>query len=227
MKTIAWTSIGLALVCAGWIAGDEIRRPQRMAVMNAVWPLSALYLSVVAAFGYRRFGRSKDEMSNRQHGGDSSGRTNSRTPSFLQVAIATSHCGAGCALADILCDFFIATKRISVFGSPLWAEFSIDLAGAWLLGIVFQYFSIKPMRDLSATQAIVAAVKADTLSIVAFQVGMYAWMALTYFVFFSGPHLTAFDPRYWLMMQIAMICGFATSFPMNWRLLHVGLKEAM
>jgi hypothetical protein len=29
------------------------------------------------------------------------------------------------------------------------------------------------------------------------------------------------------MMQAAMICGFATSYPMNWWLIRRGLKEAM
>jgi hypothetical protein len=83
------------------------------------------------------------------------------------------------------------------------------------------------MRNLSPGEGIVAAIKADTLSILAFQVGMYAWMALVYFVFFPGPHLKPFDRRYWRMMQIGMICGFATSYPMNWWLLRAGLKEAM
>ena len=59
--------------------------------------------------------------------------------------------------------------------------------------------------------AVWAAIKADTLSIVAFQVGMYGWMALVYFKLFPGPHLAAFDPRYWLMMQVAMVCGFVTT----------------
>jgi hypothetical protein len=56
---------------------------------------------------------------------------------------------------------------------------------------------------------------------------MYAWMALVYFVLFPRPHLTPFDVRYWLMMQIAMILGFATSFPMNRLLIGIGWKEAM
>jgi len=38
---------------------------------------------------------------------------------------------------------------------------------------------------------------------------------------------TPFEPQYWLMMQIAMIFGYATSFPMNWQLIRAGLKEAM
>ena len=82
-------------------------------------------------------------------------------------------------------------------GSTLWASYAIDLAAAWTLGIVFQYFSIKPMRKLTAGAALVAAIKADTLSIVAFQVGMYGWMAVVYFVLFPGPHLTPFEPVYW------------------------------
>jgi hypothetical protein len=32
---------------------------------------------------------------------------------------------------------------------------------------------------------------------------------------------------FWLMMQIAMILGLATTFPMNWWLIRRGVKEAM
>lgn len=233
MYAIAWISIGLAAGCAVLIAADEMRRPQKMAIMNVVWPISALYFSVFGLWAYVKLGRPGERGSERQQGGwNRSGESahegkSPKSPGFGQIAKATSHCGAGCTLADLACDFFIAAAGIELLGSSLWAEYAIDLAGAWLLGIVFQYFSIKPMRDISAGQAIVAAMKADTLSIIAFQVGMYAWMALTYFVLFPHPHLTAFDPRYWLMMQIAMICGFATSFPMNRLLLRMGWKEAM
>jgi Domain of unknown function (DUF4396) len=33
--------------------------------------------------------------------------------------------------------------------------------------------------------------------------------------------------EFWFTMQIAMICGFLTSYPFNWRLLRRGLKEKM
>jgi hypothetical protein len=83
------------------------------------------------------------------------------------------------------------------------------------------------MRHLPVGQGLIVAIKADTLSILAFQVGMYGWMALVHFRLFPHPHLTPFEPQYWLMMQIAMICGYATSFPMNWWLIRAGWKEAM
>ena len=98
-------------------------------------------------------------------------RTN---PTAAQVAVGTSHCGAGCMLADVACEFWIASAGITLFGSMLWAEYTIDFVAAWALGIVFQYFAIQPMRHLPVGQALVAAIKADTLSIVAFQIGMYA-----------------------------------------------------
>ena len=225
LQVVAWVSIAVALACALWIAIDEVRHPQAMAIMNVVWPLTALYFSVFAGWAYYRLGKRKSDAASDRHHSASSGPP--ETPSASQVAVGTSHCGAGCVLADVLCEFGIAAAGITLLGSVLWAEYAIDFIAAWALGIVFQYFSIKPMRKLTTRQALVAAIKADTLSILAFQAGMYAWMALVFFELFPHPHLTAFQPQYWLMMQVAMISGYATSYPMNWWLIRTGLKEAM
>jgi FtsP/CotA-like multicopper oxidase with cupredoxin domain len=35
------------------------------------------------------------------------------------------------------------------------------------------------------------------------------------------------DPIFWFMMQIAMLAGFLTSYPVNWWLLRAGIKERM
>jgi len=225
LATIAWISIILAFICAAWIALDIARHPQSMTVMNVVWPVSGLYFSVIALWAYYRVGRakSKEAMLARENGQNDA----RRKPTAWQIAIGTSHCAAGCMLADVFCEFAIAAAGLTLFGSVLWAEYVIDFAAAWALGIVFQYFAIQPMRHLPFGEGLTAAIKADTLSILAFQIGMYTWMALTFFLLFSHPHLDPFDPRYWLMMQIAMICGFATSYPVNRWLIRVGLKEVM
>jgi hypothetical protein len=39
-----------------------------------------------------------------------------------------------------------------------------------------------------------AALKADTLSILSFEIGLFGWMALTYFVLFPDPHLMPNQP---------------------------------
>ena len=226
LTVVAWVSIGVAVVCAVVIALDEVRHPQAMGVMNVVWPVTALYFSVFAVWGYFAVGRRKTRAAMEEHGGHEHG--GGERPTLAQVAVGTSHCGAGCMIADVVSEFWIAAAGVTLLGSALWAGFAIDFVAAWALGIVFQYWAIKPMRaGISVGGAIWAAIKADTLSIAAFQVGMYAWMALVYFKLFPGPHLTAFDARYWVMMQVAMVCGFATSLPMNRLLIGVGLKEKM
>jgi hypothetical protein len=124
-------------------------------------------------------------------------------------------------------EFGVSALRMEIAGSRLWASFVYDFAGAWALGIAFQYFSIKPMRNLSVGAGIAAAIKADTLSIVAFQAGMYAWMAVVYFLLFPAPHLEPVNPVFWLMMQVGMALGLLTSAPMNRWLVQAGVKEKM
>lgn len=223
METLAWVSLAVAAGCAVVIAVDELRRPQKMAVMNIVWPVTALYLSVIALWAYFAVGvkNSKAAQMPMEMG------AKDKPLSGIEVAVATSHCGAGCTLADVAVEFGVAGLGLTLFGLPLWASFVYDFIAAWALGIVFQYFSIQPMRHLPPGRAIVAAMKADTLSILCFQVGMYSLMALNWFLLAPPPRPNAFDPRYWLMMQLAMALGFATAYPMNWWLLKKGLKERM
>jgi hypothetical protein len=103
----------------------------------------------------------------------------------------------------------------------------LDFLLAWFLVIIFQYFTIVPMRGLSQGKGMIAAMRADTFSIVAFEIGLFAWMAVTYFVLFPNPHLHPDDPVFWFMMQIGMVIGFFTSYPANVFLLRRGWKEKM
>jgi ABC-type Mn2+/Zn2+ transport system permease subunit len=59
---------------------------------------------------------------------------------------------------------------------------------------------------------------------------MYGFMAIAHFWLFGallGITLEASMPEFWLMMQIAMLCGFLTAYPVNWWLVRRGIKEAM
>ena len=44
---------------------------------------------------------------------------------------------------------------------------------------------------------------------------------------FLGVTLRTDTPEFWFAMQIAMLCGFATAYPMNWLLIRTGIKEKM
>ncbi len=95
------------------------------------------------------------------------------------------------------------------------------------LGVVFQYFAIAPMRGLSPRKGLIEAAKADVASLTAFEVGLFSWMAVMYFVLFPSPHLHPDSPVYWFLMQTGMIAGFFTPWPVNTWLIRAGIKEAM
>jgi len=42
-----------------------------------------------------------------------------------------------------------------------------------------------------------------------------------------GTQLKTDTIEFWFMMQIAMIFGFITSYPVSWRLIRSGIKEKM
>ena len=197
-----------------------------MWIMNLVWPLCALFGSVIWLGFYLRYGR----MAGRAQPG--------RIPFVVTVAKAASHCGSGCALGDICAEALLAFAPGlavlfgfgSVFPHRIFANWVLDFLFAYAFGVFFQYYTIAPMRHLGVWPGIWAAIKADSLSLIAWQVGMYAFMAVAHFwIFQQGFHvrLGAGMPEFWFMMQIAMICGFATSFPVNLILLRTGLKDAM
>jgi hypothetical protein len=95
------------------------------------------------------------------------------------VAKGASHCGAGCTLGDIIAEWAaFATIAIwfgwhNLFAERMFAVWIPDFILAFGIGVVFQYFTIAPMRGLSVGKGIVAAVKADIASISAWQIGMY------------------------------------------------------
>ena len=115
----------------------------------------------------------------------------------------------------------------TIAGTALYCEYIGDYVLAVALGLAFQYFAIAPMRGLSVGQGIVAAAKADILSLTAFEVGLFGWMALMSVVFYPDPHLRPDSPVYWFLMQVGMIIGFFTAWPANVWLIQRGIKEAM
>ena len=132
-----------------------------------------------------------------------------------------------CTLGDIVAETFTLAVPLSLFGHHVFGTWALDFCLAFLFGVAFQYFSIKPMRNLSPSQGLVASLKADTLSLIAWQLGMHGWMALCLFVWFSEQILLKTSAAFWFMMQIAMLCGLVVAYPVNAWLIRKGIKEAM
>jgi hypothetical protein len=204
---LAIASLTIGFVCAAIIGVDLIRRPQSMAIMNAVWPITALYLGPIALWWYLTLGRASSH----------------NRPFWKSIIVEATHCGAGCTLGDVIAEFAIFFTGFSIAGSALLTDYVGDFVLAYAFGIVFQYFAIAPMRGFSFLPGIWAAIQADTLSLIAFEIGLFAWMAFMR----TMPDLNPLTPAYWFMMQLGMSIGFLTSYPANWFLVRRGIKEAM
>lgn len=179
LHEVAFACLVVGIVCSILIAIDLVNHPQRMWIMNIVWPINGLFGTVMTLLLYYRFGR----LAARDASERSSGKK--ETPFPVMVAKGAMHCGAGCTLGDIVAESLVlAFPAIAIwagwktlFSEKMSAIWVVDYLFAFVLGMAFQYFTIKPMRDLSPRVGIVQAVKADTLSLTAWQVGMYGGLS--------------------------------------------------
>jgi Domain of unknown function (DUF4396) len=229
----------LGAVCAAIIMLDEIRNPQHMWIMNVVWPVTALFGTVWILWQYFAYGRlATHEKAHAALARHEELPSKMLIPFPILVANATLHCGSGCTVGDICAEwlFFAVPATAVVFGwhsifdERMIAVWIGDYLFAYAFGIVFQYFTIAPMRGLSFGEGIIAAIKADTLSLTAWQIGMFGFMAFAHFFVFGqliGTELQVSSAEFWFTMQIAMLCGFVTSYPVNWWLIRSGIKEKM
>ncbi|CCE10500.1 putative membrane protein [Bradyrhizobium sp. STM 3843] len=238
VNVLASLSLAVAIGCALWIAADEMRHPQRMRIMNVVWPITALYAGPLALAAYLSFGRNIGGGKHSEHS-EGKHRKSEHWPPPTSVVKGATHCGAGCTLGDVIAETLLQLVpglAVILGWHVLWRD---KIFSAWVLdfilafgfGILFQYFSIKPMHpELSRETALKRALQADTLSLIAWQIGMYAVMALAHFVVFPrllGTALPEGSPAFWWVMQFAMLAGLATSYPVNRWLIASKLKEAM
>ena len=227
LEVLAKIALGLALLCAGIITLDILRgNRQHMWIMDIVWPVTALWSGPLGLVAYFRLGRlSTREAVNaaKSRGEEMPGRNK---PFFIAVALAATHCGAGCTLGDIIAEWIHFAVPFAIAGFALFGAWAMDFLAAFALGIAFQYFTIVPMRKLPRGKGLVQALKADTFSLIGWQVGMYGWMAIMRFGVFHRD-LPKTDAAFWFLMQIAMAAGFITAYPINWWLLKKGIKERM
>ena len=229
LNWLAIASLSLSFLCALVIVVDLLAgHRQRMWIMNLVWPITALYSGPLGLWLYFGAGRATTaDQPHRAHGESHDQMHSAKSkPFWLLAATGTTHCGSGCTLGDVCAEWLMFVYPWALFGQKIFGAWVVDYVFAFAFGIAFQYFTIVPMRNLSPTQGLAAAFKADSLSLTAWQIGMYGWMAIAMFVLF-GPELEPTSPVFWFMMQIAMLAGFATSYPVTWWLLKRGIKEPM
>ncbi len=228
LTNLAIFSLITAGICSLIIVIDVLtKHPKKMWIMQVVWPVTVLWSGPLGLYFYYKVGRLSTKKRVQRAKEQDEEPPNKKKPFWQSVGVGATHCGSGCTLGDICAEWFVFFVPIVIFGQRVLGAWTLDYVLAFIFGIAFQYFTIKPMKGLSPGKGLVAALKADTLSLTAWQLGMYGWMAIALFVIFSPNKLNPTTPVFWFMMQIAMLFGFMTSYPVNWWLLRKKIKEVM
>jgi hypothetical protein len=226
-EVVSWATLAAGFASAVAIGSDIalFGNRQHMTIMNFVFPLTALYMGPLAVWAYFTRGRRMSRKQMHMYAAVTRSDLEPRD-SWWQVSLSDSHCGAGCVLGDIGGEWIVWASGWTIgSAAALGPEYILDLPLAWLFGIIFQYLVIAPLRgQLGAFAPLGDAIKSDTLSVLSFEVGLFGWMAVAHYAFWDPPIASA---GHWLVMQIGMILGFLTSWPVNRWLLTRGVKEPM
>lgn len=99
LRPTSIASLVVAGICCVLLAMHIHSHPQRMSIMNVVWPVTPLYMGPFALLAYFWFGRRKEgeETSGRKH----EDHPQPARPLWQEMFIGTAHCGAACTLGDI------------------------------------------------------------------------------------------------------------------------------
>lgn len=247
---LSWAMLGLGFAAALVILVDELvlGYRQHMWIMNLVHPITALYWGPVWLWLYltrgrkasRRWAHEEAERLLRESDAAANAKkelqrqAESRESDDLrpwQIGNAISHCGAGCTLGDITGEWTVLLLAITWFGKwsghQLPEELLIDFLFAWTLGIVFQYLTVVPMSGEGRLHGVWTAIKVDTASTVTFEIGLFGWMAIYMLVLWPHHGIRIDSPDFWFQMQIGMILGYFTAWPVNRWLVANGIKEKM
>lgn len=238
---IFWIIVGL--ISAIILIFDVIKHPQQMKIMNAVWPINALWGGPLILWAYFTLGRHRKmamhmdmKKMNNMHDTamhhdnmkmNMSQPNDSKYNKFWEgIVVDALHCGAGCSLSDLVGSWiFYYLLDFAIFNQKVFGEWLFDYILALIIGVLFQYAAIAPMISGTIPQKLFRAFKIDFWSLTAWQVGMYGWSAISTFALHL--HFTPIQPAFWLMMAIGMLCGFITAYPMNWLLVKLKIKTGM
>ena len=218
LTAVSWVFVGLALLCAVAILYDIYGRGyrQRASVMEAVWPITALYFGPLGLLLYYRWGRPRSDKWQKEHG--------DAPEKSLPAAAATGGTpgGAASAIGHVLGVPLVVFSGLTIAGEALWAMILLIAVIATVLLFAFEYFfSTVPTRGLPRGKGLKVALLIALATVLAFDVGMGGWMLVLHFLFFMPP-LT--DVTFLFLMQVGLILGFLTGYPAVLWLVQRGVK---
>ncbi|WP_082480866.1 DUF4396 domain-containing protein [Aeromicrobium sp. Leaf291] len=193
LTPIAWAFIALAVLSAALIAIDIYGRGRRHRTVatEVVWVCSGLYLGPAALWLYFKSGRAPARTGHVDR------------DSAASAASVSLPGGAASAVAHLVGVPLVLASGLTIAGIDLWVMLLVIGALAIVLLFTFE-------RTAATGLSVGAAAGAAVLTVLAFDIGMAGWMLLLHFNEYMPP---ASEGSFWFLMQIGIVLGLATGYP--------------
>jgi len=194
---VAWVFVLVGLLCATVMLYDiHVRqfRQDRVA-MEAIWPITALYLGPIALFAYFKGGRSNTVKSRALNPVQGESR-------WAKAFAGGTPGGAAATVAHFIGVPLVVASGLTIAGTNLWVLIIVIALLAIVLLFLFEKFTV----GMSTGRAFLTA----TVIVLAFDIGMGGWMI---FLHFSSLMPGPTDVRFFFLMGIGNILGFITAYP--------------
>lgn len=207
---VAWIYIAVALVSAALIAVDIYMRGRRhdTVASELVWVSSALYLGPFAIPAYARWGRAAADGASSVVGSSTS------------AVAATLPGGGASAVAHLIGVPLVVAVGWSIAGLAMWPMIIVIFILATLMLAAYELASDAGRAGRGRRMTWATALFAGAVTVAAFDVGMVGWMLVLHF---NDLMPAVSEGSFWFLMQIGVIVGLATGYPVvKWLLSRGG-----
>ncbi|MGJ9422249.1 DUF4396 domain-containing protein [Aeromicrobium sp. CF3.5] len=201
LTPVAWAFIIAAVTTAALIAFDIYGRGKRHDTVaeEVVWVTSALYLGPFAYPLFSRYGRAR---------GGAELSPDAPPISEAPSAVHGLPGGGASAIAHLIGVPLVVASGLTIAGIDLWVM--IVVIGVLAMAVLF-VFERTTASSRGHRLSVGAAAGAAVLTVLAFDVGMGGWMLLLHFNEYMPP---ATEGTFWFLMQIGIVAGLVTGYPM-------------
>lgn len=206
LTAISWLFVAVALGSAAFIAYDLLGRGRRLrtGAMSPLWPITALYFGPLAVWAYLREG------------------ARSKTGFSAEAFTAGAPGGAASLIGHLIGVPLVVTGGLTIAGLDLWPMIAAIALIATALLFAYEFFvATVPERRLAPGRGAVVAAFIALATVLAFDVGMGGWMLFLHFGWIM-PSVT--EVSFLFLMQIGLVLGFLTGYPMVRLLVGRGVK---
>ena len=201
----------LTALSVAYVAWDAFTRNPELRVMKWGWLLVTLYGGPIMAAAYVL---SCQEPANERH-------EDFVRPLWKQAFGSAIHCMAGDATGVIA-----AAAITTALGLPMWQDVIAEYVFGFAFGLlIFQALFMRDMAGGSYWGALRMSFIPEWLSMNAVMAGMIPTMVVLMSRDMAAMHASSL--RFWGVMSLATLVGFAVAYPINLWLVGVRLKHGM